>query len=259
MRKLLRGVVVPPLMAVAVAVVPRLYLLYMRLVYATSRVTPNDFARMKEIARAGGGVVGLLWHEEVFTVAFAYPWLGILPHTLASVGRSGEIITRMLELCGYVVFRGGSSRKSSRRRGDVLHEMIEHMRARRDVIYGITVDGSQGPAYRMKRGGVVIARECGRPVALVRTWYRRCVRLPSWDRTAIPLPWNEIVYYLAGPFRVPDDAATEEGLARFLLCLEDELIEMAARSYAELGQPRPPNLVKRSPEERAALLRAAAS
>jgi lysophospholipid acyltransferase (LPLAT)-like uncharacterized protein len=253
-RKALRGIVVPPLVALGVAVVPRLYLLYMRLVFATSRIRTHDYERLHDIIREHDGAVGLLWHEEVFSVAYGYYRLGFRPHTLASLGRAGEVITRMLELCGFVVFRGGSSSKASRRRGDVVQQMIQHMRENRQVIYGITVDGSQGPAYRIKRGGVVIARECRRPVILSRTWYRRSLRLPTWDRTAIPLPWNEIAYSLAGPYRVPDDADTEEGLARFLLHLEDELIDLATRSYLELGGTPPANLVKRSESERAALL-----
>ena len=254
MRKGLRAALVEPAVALAYALVPRLYLLYMRFVYATSRVRADDYLRLHQIIREHDGAVGLLWHEEVFTVAYGYHHLGFRPHTLASLGRVGELITRLLLRCGFVVFRGGSSSKQSRRRADVVAQMVEHMRANREVIYGITVDGSQGPAYRMKRGGVVIARECGRPVILSRTWYRRCLRLPTWDRTAIPLPWNEIVYSLAGPYFVPADAADEPGLSRFVLRLEDELIELAAKSYVELGQTPPANLVKRTEAERAALI-----
>ncbi|HXK21306.1 MAG TPA: DUF374 domain-containing protein [Myxococcota bacterium] len=245
-------------MGLALFVVPLLYLLYMRLVYATSRVRVNDFLRLHDVIREYDGAVGLLWHEEVFTVAYGYPHLGFRPHTLASLGRMGELITRLLLRCGFVVFRGGSSSKPSRRRADVVADLIEHMRAHHEVIYGLTVDGAQGPPYRMKRGGVVVARECRKPVVLVRTWYRRCLRLPTWDRTAIPLPGNEIVYFLAGPYPVPDDAASEAGLARFVLELEDALIALALRSYTEMGQSPPAALRKRSPEEREAWLRGAA-
>jgi lysophospholipid acyltransferase (LPLAT)-like uncharacterized protein len=248
--------VVPPLVGLAYAVVPVLYVAYMRFVYATSRVRAKDFARLHDIIREHDGAVGLLWHEEVFTVAYGYPHLGFRPHTLASLGRIGELITRLLLRCGFVVFRGGSSSKPSRHRADVVPELIEHMRSHHEVIYGLTVDGSQGPPYRMKRGGVVVARECGRPVVLVRTWYRRCLRLPTWDRTAIPLPWNEIVYTIAGPYAVPADAASDAGLTGFVLELEDRLIELALRSYAELGQKPPAALRKRSALEREEMFRA---
>jgi len=254
-RRTLRNMIVRPLTALGLVVLPRLYLLYMRAVFATSRVDPGDFERLHDIIRDHDGAVGLLWHEEVFTVAYGYRYLHFRPHTLASLGTSGEIITRMLLLCDFVVFRGGSSRRASRRRTQVVEDMIEHMQSTPEVIYGITVDGSQGPAYRLKRGGVVIARECRRPVILARTWYRRSLRLPTWDRTAIPLPWNEIRYYLAGPYPIPPEARDEEGLRRFQLQLEDDLIDLTARSYEDLDQERPANLVKRTPEEREEFLR----
>ena len=202
-RRSARDAVAKPLTALALAVVPRLYIGYMRFVWATSKVETNGFERLHEITRDHDGAVSLLWHEEVFTVAYGYGIFNFRAHTLASAGTSGAVITRMLELCNYVVFRGGSSRKVSRRRAGVIGAMVTHMQETRDVTYGITVDGSQGPAYRMKPGGIVIARECGKPVALARTWFKRSVRLPTWDRTAIPLPFNHIKYYLRGPFPVP--------------------------------------------------------
>jgi lysophospholipid acyltransferase (LPLAT)-like uncharacterized protein len=249
-RRRARDVVAKSLTALALAVVPRLYIGYMRFVWATSKLETNGFERLHEITRDHDGAVALLWHEEVFTVAYGYGIFNFRAHTLASTGTSGEVITRMLELCNYVVFRGGSSRKASRRRAGVIDVMVAHMQETRDVTYGITVDGSQGPAYRMKPGGIVIARECGKPVALARTWFKRSVRLPTWDRTAIPLPFNHIKYYLRGPIPVPEDAQTEEGLHQFLLTVEDELIDMAAQSYRDMGQPLPAGLVKRSEEER---------
>ena len=211
-----------------------------------SRIEGGDeFRRLNQIIEENDGAVGLLWHEEVATVAFGYPYLGMRPHTLASLGESGEVIARMLQRFGFVVFRGGSTSGASRRREGTLLEMIEHMRRTRNVIYGLTVDGSKGPPYRMKTGGLVIARECGKPVVLVRTWYRWCLRLPTWDRMAFPLPFNRIRYYLLGPFPVPPSAATSEGLERFRDELEGVLIDLAARSYDDMGQRRPKSLVKR--------------
>ncbi|MBM4244574.1 MAG: DUF374 domain-containing protein [Deltaproteobacteria bacterium] len=233
----------------AAAVVPVLYVLYMRFVWATSRVSGQEDFCLNAISAQRDGAVALLWHEEVFTVAFGYPYIGIRGHTLASVGESGEVITRMLKLCGYVVFRGGSSTSRARRRSGVLEEMIAHMRQNSGVIYGLTVDGSKGPRYRMKTGGIIIARECNKPIALVRTWYRRCLRMKTWDRMAVPLPFNEIRYYLRGPYHVPEDTRTDEGLACFRLKLENDLIEIAEQSYRDARQPAPAKLVKRSPDE----------
>ncbi|MFM7142826.1 MAG: lysophospholipid acyltransferase family protein [Alphaproteobacteria bacterium] len=237
----------------AALVVPHLYMGYMRLVWATSRIEGIDeFARIRRIIEDHDGAVGVLWHEEVMTVAFGYSWVGFPAQTLASLGEAGDVIARMLAMCRFVVFRGGTTTGKARRREGVLRDMIDHMRSHRRVIYGITVDGSKGPAYRMKTGSVVIARECGRPIVLARTWYRRRLRLPTWDRMAVPLPFNVIRYYLRGPFEVPESAATEEGLERFTIEIENELVALAAKSYRDLGQAVPPNLVPREPGERVA-------
>lgn len=231
----------------AALTVPHLYMLYMRLVWATSRIEGKDFVELNRWAAEHKGVVCLLWHEEVFTVAFGYNWLGIRIHTLASMGEAGEVITRMLKLCNAVVFRGGSSTGQARKREGVLDDLIHHMKTTDTVTLGLTVDGSKGPPYRMKMGGVVVARDADRPIALVRTWYKRCLRLNTWDRMALPLPFNRIRYYLRGPYWVPESADTQEGLEAFRRELEDRLIDLATQSYDDLRQPRPKNLAKRRP------------
>ena len=244
-RQHVRPVFSKRLSALAAAVVPAIYMAYMRLVFATSRVEPNNFLDLKQTIVQYNGAVGLLWHEEVATVAYGYFYLGFRPHTLASVGDAGELIARMLDRCGFVVFRGGSTKGRARRRDGVLQEMIEHMRTHDQVIYGLTVDGSKGPRYHLKHGGIIIARECNRPIVLARTWYKRCLRLPTWDRMALPLPFNRIGYYLKGPYFVPESARTEAGLEEFRLALENDLIDLAAHSYTDMGQACPPELSRR--------------
>jgi len=218
----------PPLFALARAIVPRLYVAYMWLVWKTSRIEDHGYARCGAIRDQYDGFVGMLWHEEVFGVAWNYR--DMRPHTLASVGDSGEIITRMLELCGFVVFRGGSSKRESRRREVVLAEMIAHMKRTRSVAYGITVDGSYGPYHVIKPGALVIAAKCKKPIIFVRTWAKRNIHLPTWDRMAIPLPFNRIRQYMRGPFFVPDGASDRDAFEAFRVELERQLVELAEES-----------------------------
>jgi len=227
-RHRLRPLLTRPLLAFAIAILPRLYLAYMWLVWRTSTVEDHGYAKLIGIRNAHDGFVGMLWHEEVFSVAWAYR--DMRPHTLASVGDSGELITRMLQLCGFVVFRGGSSNRASRRREAVLADMVDHMKTTPLVVYGITVDGSKGPLHEVKRGALVIARECGRPIVLVRTWAKWNLRLPTWDRMAVPLPFNRIRQYMRGPFRLPADADDPIVFEAFRRRMEDELCEMAEQS-----------------------------
>jgi lysophospholipid acyltransferase (LPLAT)-like uncharacterized protein len=185
------------MMALGLVTIPYLYVAYMWFVYRTSRVEilgPHPGVMRKEHGRA----VFALWHQEVFFVAYAFG--EHRPDTLASQGDSGAIITRMLELCGFNVFRGGSSSGDQRRSTAVVREMVDHMRSQPGVIYGITTDGSKGPVHRMKRGAVQIAATTGAPVVVFKTWCKRYVLLPTWDRTMVPLPFNRISYVFAGPF-----------------------------------------------------------
>ena len=233
-----------PLVRLLAFVAPPAYVAYMRWVFATSRFESEGLERGFEVLDAHDGVVLLSWHEEIFAAPYTVARLGVRLDTLASTGDPGEVIARVLSRCGHVAFRGGSSRRRSRRRPQVMFEMIEHMRSQHRVVFGITVDGSSGPAYHMKRGGVTLARESGRPILLARVWFRRCLRLPTWDRTAIPLPYNLIRCTLRGPYFVPDEARTRPGLERFRGELERELRELAAGSYREMGQPLPPALCR---------------
>jgi lysophospholipid acyltransferase (LPLAT)-like uncharacterized protein len=216
----------------------------MWLVWSTSRVESRELLEALPVVDATGGAVVLMWHEEVIAAPYVYYRLGLRPHTLVNHSDIGALITRVAERCNFVVFRGGSSTRSSRRRAGVFRDMIEHMNTEEGVLYGIAVDGSQGPPYRVKRGPLVIARECRKPIAIARVWFRRCLRIPSWDRVALPLPFNEIRTYARILYTVPDDANTKEGLERFRHAIEDEMIDLAAHSYEDLGQPRPANLVR---------------
>ena len=66
--------------------------------------------------------------------------------------------------------------------------------------------------------------------------------------------WEFALYHYDGAFRQFTFAGTDAGFLRFLLSLEDGLIDLAAQSYREMGQALPPKLVKRTEAERARLL-----
>lgn len=218
------------MVALAALVLPRLYVAYMWLVEVTSRhddrLPPVLLGAVERHDRA----VALLWHQEVFTVAYNYRrYHG---HTLVSVSDFGEVIAKMLRLCNFTIVRGGSGSRSRKRA--VLPTLIEHMQTHPRVIYGLTVDGSRGPVYHLKSGGVVIAQACRAPVVAVRTFYTRAVTLPTWDRAQIPLPFTRRVTLASGPYWIAPDA-DDAALEAFRAHVEAELLELTARAYEEAG------------------------
>jgi lysophospholipid acyltransferase (LPLAT)-like uncharacterized protein len=214
----------------------------MGLVFATSRVDPGNASELGRILAAHGGAVALFWHEEALTAPYAWARAGFRGHALVALGDAGDALARILARCGHAVTRGGSSGRGSRRRHHRVRELALLLRQREGALTALAVDGTRGPAYHLKAGGLLVARESGRPVVLVRVWPRRCLRLRSWDRLAIPLPFGEIRYYVAGPYPVARELrrAALEPLRR---SLERELAELAARSYDDAGQPRPAALL----------------
>ena len=235
-----------PLVWLVARLLPRAYLVYMWFVFATSRVDDYGLRALHDVIDEHGGAVCLLWHEEALTAIYGYPRMGFRPATLASSGDAGQVVVRMLQLVNCVVFRGGSSRHKSRKKNAlVLRRMIEYMRASPNALCALTVDGSKGPAYRIKQGGVIIARESNVPIVVQRTWHKRCLRFRTWDRMALPLPFNVITFDMRGPYFVPADTRTPESLERFVVELENDLIDLTAKSHERLGQPRPEGLVKR--------------
>jgi lysophospholipid acyltransferase (LPLAT)-like uncharacterized protein len=253
LRHALRPFFSRPLLWLGVRTLPVLYVAYMAFVWRTSRVEIGEFERVHDIVGEHGGAVSLFLHQDVMLMGYGVPTLGLPLYTLASVGDAGEIITRALELSGFRVFRGGAASRASRRRLGVLRPMIEYMRANTGVMVGITVDGSKGPVYEMKEGGIAIARACGKPVVIARICSKPCIRLRTWDRTAIPLPFSRIEGRLLGPFFPPDEASGEEAAERFRLECERDLIELAGASHDRFGQQRPPELVSAGARNQAAL------
>jgi lysophospholipid acyltransferase (LPLAT)-like uncharacterized protein len=216
-----------PLARLAALALPALHQAWMRLVWRTSRVEDAGLGRLREIAARHGGAVALVWHEDLLLAPYACARLGLRPATLVSVSDAGEIATRLLERCGFAVLRGGSSRGRSRSRPLALRELIRHARREPHGVCALAVDGSHGPRRRLKRGALALARATGRPIVLARISARPCLRLPSWDRLVLPLPFGAIRLALRGPYATPPEAATRGGRERFRARLERELALLA--------------------------------
>ena len=236
------------LMTIGLYTVPYLYVAYMWFVYKTSRVEEIGF-RPDQVREEAGDGVWALWHDEVFFVAWSFR--NYTPDTLASTGDSGAIITKMLKLCHFRVFRGGSSSSHKRRSTQsIVQAMIDHMNATPGVLYGITTDGSTGPVYRMKRGAISIAVACESRLFVEKTWCKRYYRLPTWDRSLVPLPFNHIVHVYGGPIHPPQDAWQPERFDALWRETERYLCRVTAYARARVeGLPLPQDWLDLFPED----------
>jgi lysophospholipid acyltransferase (LPLAT)-like uncharacterized protein len=216
-RKAIRRAITSRLEAFTCILLPLIYRCYMRFVWFTSKITDNYSHPIGSLKEKNGGIVAALWHQDVFTSPHVFrPFHA---HTLANTKTLGRLVTSLLEDNNFRVFRGGHNRQI------ILRDMILHMKANPKILYGITVDGSKGPARIMKRGASLIAKDCGVPIFVVRTQAKHALYMNTWDRTAIPLPFNKIETSAVGPYWIDPDC-TAETFNAFCEHIQQELLNL---------------------------------
>ena len=104
--------------------------------------------------------------------------------------------------------RGPVRGSSSRRGPQALRELVAWGERGYDLT--ITPDGPRGPCYQVADGVTSLAQLTGLmivPVAFNLNWK---VRVKSWDRFQIPLPFARCEVRLAKPISVPREATDEQ-------------------------------------------------
>jgi len=202
---------------------PSIYKAYMHFVFLTSKRVYYNYESMLQQYLQGASTLGAIWHQDVILVPFTFRNYNVV--TMVSKSDLGEIMAFIVRRMGFVPVRGGSSMAG----GDALAEVIDYIRSHQKILFGITVDGSRGPKYEVKKGIAVVAKESGVPIYPVKAWAKRKVLLPTWDNTLVPLPFNEFVYFIGEPVSVPADATLEVVEAKRQE-LEDELMRLTKRA-----------------------------
>ncbi len=181
---------------------------------------------------SGEPFVGVLWHRGFLIAAGAFRDSGLA--VPVSRSRDGDRIAAVLRGLGFGDPPRGSSSRGARQ---LLVQLIR--RARRGDSLAILPDGPRGPARELKPGVVAVARATGRPVVPVGLSARPSVRVGSWDRALLPLPFARVRVVVGTPLRVPEGARNAELVQRGL-ALERELDRVTDRADACLGLPADP-------------------
>ncbi|MEO6098127.1 MAG: DUF374 domain-containing protein [Fibrobacteria bacterium] len=135
----------------------------------------------------------LLWHEHLPACIRAFSGRGI--EVLISRSPDGGWAADACARFGYRVHRGSSSRGSM----GGLREIALGMQSGSGLA-GMVLDGPRGPRRQPKEGSLWLARRAHVPVVPVRIEALWAIRLKSWDRCLIPLPFAKVTVYLGKPF-----------------------------------------------------------
>lgn len=154
-------------------------------------------------------VIWTFWHNRMFVVPLLRERV---PHrrgaVLTSASRDGEIIAAVMSRFGLQSVRGSTSRRGA----VALLQLTGALERGLDV--AVTPDGPRGPMYKLGSGVVFLARQTGAAILPIRIEYSRAVRLKSWDRFMIPLPFSKVRIVCDELIFVPPEVDTEAERAR---------------------------------------------
>jgi hypothetical protein len=174
---------------------------WMRFCFATLRWRYEGREHAEQVWADGGGVICAFWHSRIGLSPACWPLDVAQPaKALISLSPDGQFIARAVALQGFPAVRGSSANK------DKADAAKGGSRALRDGLkqlkvgaLAITPDGPRGPMRVMAEGMPLMARMSGAPVLFIGMSCNPAVRLNSWDRAVLPLPFGRgaIVYDVA--------------------------------------------------------------
>jgi lysophospholipid acyltransferase (LPLAT)-like uncharacterized protein len=192
-----------------------------RTVSATLRYRWNDRSDYIK-ATTSGPAIYCVWHNRLALSMPAYfdyvkkysraPGMA----AMVSASKDGGFLTGILECFGVQPVRGSSSRRGPQ----ALLELTTW--AERGYDLAITPDGPRGPIYVVQDGVMSLAQLTGLPIVPVSYSVDWKIRVKSWDRFQIPLPFSRCEMVYAKPIFVPREA-TDAEREKLRLQLEKEL------------------------------------
>lgn len=118
---------------------------------------------------------------------------------MVSASRDGGLLAQVLELFEVQPVRGSSSRRGSQ----ALRELTTWAERGHDL--AITPDGPRGPCYGVQEGVISLAQFTGLPIVPASVRLTPKIRMPSWDRFQVPIPFARCEVRLGELVRVPRD------------------------------------------------------
>jgi len=183
--------------------------LLVRTVSATLRYQWNDRSGFFETQPVGAAIY-CVWHNRlVLSIPSYYAYVrkrrsrpGLA--AMVSASRDGGFLTAILECFNVQPVRGSSSRRGPQ----ALLELTTWAEKNYDL--AITPDGPRGPSYVVQEGGMSLAQVTGLPIIPCSIYVTWKLRLKTWDRFQIPLPFSRCEVNFEKPVRIPREASHEE-------------------------------------------------
>lgn len=166
---------------------------WMRFCIATIRWNHENEAAAEEVWRDGGGVLCAFWHSRIALAPSCWPQDRAQPaKALISLSADGEFIAKAVARQGFPAVRGSSANKDKTEKAkggtQALRDGLKQLKVGG---LAVTPDGPRGPARQMAEGLPLMAKLSGAPVLFIGISCKPAIRLNSWDRAVLPLPFGK--------------------------------------------------------------------
>ncbi|MBI4961982.1 MAG: lysophospholipid acyltransferase family protein [Desulfomonile tiedjei] len=199
----------------ALFLVPRLVMMYFRLVDLTSKRIWLNREIEEQVCRKQPFNCACFHGTMLFPIWHCRRYDGVI---MVSRSWDGELIDRCLKRMGYDTTRGSSSRGGK----EALAEMIDMIKEKH-YCSGLAVDAPRGPSRQAKMGIVIVGKETGNPVVPLVSWATRQIQFRSWDSMILPLPFSTIVMAFGKPTEVPPGLSNDD-YERFRQEIEENML-----------------------------------
>lgn len=155
--------------------------------------------------REGQNYIFGVWHNQ--QLFLLYPYRGQKICALISLSDDGEYIARCLPHFGMKAVRGSTTRGGAR----ALIKLKNIAEAGYHPM--LTPDGPRGPIYKVQHGILFLALKTGLPIIPVGTALSHKIKVGSWDKMRVPLPFDKTALTYGKAVYVRSDAEMEAAAA----------------------------------------------
>ena len=180
-----------------------------KVVTATLRYRWHDRSGYFDHGQSGPAIY-CVWHNRLALSMHAY-YGYVHKHSntsglaaMVSASKDGGFLAAILEGFRVQPVRGSTSRRGPQ----ALLELTTW--AERGFDLAITPDGPRGPRYEVQDGVMSLAQITGLPIIAFSCDLKWKIRVNSWDKFQIPLPFSACDMRFGKPIRVPRQATNEE-------------------------------------------------
>lgn len=164
-------------------------------------------------------VIFVCWHHSLLVGSLVVKKMTDRSCLLLSHSKSVDFLDRVLKKLGHTTIRG-SSHKGGK---EAMVQLVKEIR--NGCTVAITPDGSKGPARKFKPGALVLAQKFDIPLVIIKANYSFHMRLNTWDRLYLPLPFSRITIDLESVYFKDLVSSVDEDDQSQLLETAAELME----------------------------------